>query len=77
LNGHKNAVTSLHYNPVDKTIVSGGLDKLVKLWDIRTKTSVGSIGSHTAPVWAVKFNNNGKVIASGGESGILAIHSIK
>jgi WD40 repeat protein len=36
------------------------------MWDIRTKTSVGSIGSHTAPVWALKYSNNGKVIVSGG-----------
>ena len=77
LSGHKNAVTGLHSNPVDKTIVSCSLDKLVKIWDVRTKNAVGTISYHNSPVWAVKFSNNGKVIASGGESGILAVHSIK
>ena len=62
---------------MDKTFVTGSLDKLVKIWDLRSKAAVGTISYHTAPVWAAKFNNNGKVVVSGGESGILSVHTLK
>jgi hypothetical protein len=37
----------------------------------------GNIQYHNSAVWTAKFNTTGKFIASGGESGILVIHSIK
>ena len=76
-NGHKSAVTSVHSNPIDKTFATGSLDKSIKIWDLRNKGAIGTISYHTAPVWAVKFSNNGKALVSGGESGILAVHSLK
>ncbi len=33
---------------------------------MRTKISTGNIQYHNGAVWAAKFNNNGKIIASGG-----------
>lgn len=78
LTGHKLGVTSVDTHPTDnKLIISSSLDKTVRLWDIRSKHMCGSIPYHSSAVWAARFNSNGKFVASGGESGILAIHSIK
>ena len=42
--GHKNKVFAVKYHPEDTNlIVSGGWDKMIKIFDIRTKGPVGSM----------------------------------
>jgi WD40 repeat protein len=60
-------VTAVDAHPIDeKLLISSSLDKSIKIWDMRTKNSTGNIQYHTGAVWTAKFNNNGKIIASGG-----------
>jgi WD40 repeat protein len=78
LSGHKLGVTCVDTHPTDsKIILSSSFDKSIKLWDIRTKHASGNIQHHPSAVWSAKFSSSGKFIASGGESGLLAIHSLK
>ena len=41
LRGHTAKVVSLSVSPVDDTMISGSLDKTVRLWDLRSPESVG------------------------------------
>ena len=41
LRGHTAKVVSLSVSPVDDTMISGSLDKTVRLWDLRSSESVG------------------------------------
>ena len=39
--GHQGKVVSLSVSPVDDTMISGSLDKTVRLWDLRSPDCVG------------------------------------
>ncbi len=78
LSGHSEGVNDVNYNAADgKMAVTASLDKTVKVWDLSAKKSIVTINFHSANVLAAKFSIDGKHILSGGESGILAIHSAK
>jgi WD40 repeat protein len=74
LSGHDKAIWALSYSPDGTRIVSGGLDKTVRLWNADTGMEILTMRGHTdspfmegsiSPVAAVAFCPHGKLIASG------------
>ncbi|MCC6445689.1 MAG: PD40 domain-containing protein [Armatimonadetes bacterium] len=65
LRGRSNSVTSIAFSPDGKTLVSGGYDCRVILWDIRVGTMLRTL-EHEAQhcVQSVAFSPDGKIIAS-------------
>jgi len=66
LTGHTAPVTCLQFD--ENNIVTGGLDKTVRIWDIRTG---GILETHRYefPVTALQFDSR-KIIACTGENGV-------
>ena len=50
-------------------VLSGGEDKQLRVWNIKTREKVSSLGKHAAPVTAVAWPGDGKVV--------LAVTSIR
>ena len=68
LQGHEDRVTSVALSPDGKTIVSGGYDGTVRLWDITSGKAIGQpFTGHKDFVISVAFSPDGKTIVSGGE----------
>ncbi|MYF99782.1 WD40 repeat domain-containing protein [Candidatus Poribacteria bacterium] len=65
LNGHTDSILALVYSPNGKLLVSGGLDKTVRLWETETGKLRCTREEHTAPVRTVAFSLNGKRFWSG------------
>jgi len=66
LTGHSDAVISAAFSPDGKALVTGSLDKSVRLWDLATRRLAGSpLIGHTDAVLAVAFSPDGKTLASG------------
>ncbi|KAG6328237.1 hypothetical protein ID866_10852, partial [Astraeus odoratus] len=65
--GHTSGVFSVAFSPDDRLIVSGSLDKTIRVWDAHTGSQLGSpIEGHTNVVWSVAFSPDGsRWIASG------------
>ncbi|CAE6497094.1 unnamed protein product [Rhizoctonia solani] len=64
--GHSDAVLSAHFSPDGTRVVSGSLDKSIRVWDIKSGEIVlGPIQGHTGNVHCVAFSPNGASIASG------------
>lgn len=61
--GHSNRVFSVKYVPGDEnTVVSGGWDNTVQIWDLRTGTSVNSFyGPHICGD-SLDVNNNNEIV---------------
>ena len=67
LEGHTAAVTAVALSPDGRTIVSGSLDRTVKVWDAHDGRLLRSLEGHTAAVTAVALSADGRTIVSGAE----------
>jgi WD40 repeat protein len=67
LRGHVNAVHAIAFSPDGGTLVSGGLDGEVKVWDVATGRLLCTQEREWAVVWAVAFSPDGQILAAAGE----------
>jgi WD40 repeat protein len=63
--GHQGTIWTIDFSPDGKTIVSGGEDKMVKLWDIESGKLLHTMNGHSLTIWNIKFSPDGSKIASG------------
>ncbi len=63
LKGHTSPVRSLAFHPDGKFLVSGSVDKTVRLWRLGSKYEVGRWKT-SSPVWSVTFSPDGKILAA-------------
>jgi WD40 repeat protein len=74
LTGHESAVFSVAFSPDGQRIVSGSLDKTLRLWDANTGKAIGQpLTGHESVVSSVAFSSDGKRIVSGGGDSILRL----
>src|SRR5262249_8650202 len=65
LTGHREWGLSVAYSPVGKQLVSGSLDKTIRLWDSQTGKERATLAGHTSGVSSVAYSPDGKMLASG------------
>jgi WD40 repeat protein len=69
-------VYSVAYSPDGMTLASGGGDKTVRLWDVRTGKNTSTLKGHTDTVLSVAFAPNGETLASGSSDKTIKIWRI-
>lgn len=62
---HDGGVGSVAFSPSGDKLVSGGRDKSVAVWDVRTQTKLQSSPEHRGSVCAVAISPSGTILASG------------
>ena len=62
--GHKGEVWAAAYSPDGKSIVSGGADKLVHIWDAASGKERRTLPGHASAVTCVLYSHDGKSILS-------------
>lgn len=65
--------TSLAFSPKGDIVASGTVDRVVKLWDIRSGNCIGTLEGHTYPVLSLSFSPDGNHLVSGSGDTTLII----
>jgi WD40 repeat protein len=73
LQGHLDKVWSVAFSPDGCTLVSGGEDRAVILWDTETYEERFGHQAHSGGVNTVTFSPKGDLIASAGEDGTVRV----
>src|SRR5262245_3035154 len=63
---HSGGVTAIAVSPDGKSVLSGGVDRVVKLWDLATGFPLREFGDLASPVHAVAFSPDGRLAAACG-----------
>jgi len=74
--GHKDSVLSVAFSPDGRYIVSGSIDRTVRLWDINGNPIGGPFKGHESQVISVGFCPDGKQIVSGSNDGTIGLWGI-
>ncbi|WP_392530065.1 caspase family protein [Nostoc sp. C117] len=75
--GHDGIVMSVAFSRDGQTIVSGGGDGTVRLWDTQGNSLAAPFQGHQGFVRAVTFSSDGQKIVSGGEDGTVRLWDIQ
>jgi WD40 repeat protein/class 3 adenylate cyclase len=73
LQGHRDAVLSVAFDPQGGTLGSGSCDKTVKLWEARSGKLLRTLEGHADDVWSLAFDPQGRTLASGSEDNTVKL----
>jgi len=68
---HTGTVSSIAFSPDGKVMVSGSLDKSIKLWNAGSGRLLRTLTGHSGVVSSVAFSPDGRTTVSGSSEGIL------
>lgn len=74
--GHSSDMTSLAYSGDGTSIVTGGTDGKLKLWNVGNGFCIVTFSEHSGPVTAVEFSQNKKVLVSASADGTVRAFDI-
>ncbi|MDF1744678.1 MAG: SUMF1/EgtB/PvdO family nonheme iron enzyme [Gimesia sp.] len=75
--GHSRDVNCLAVTPDGKYAVSGGADRLIKVWDLSNGTLASTLKGHSRDVYCVAVTPNGKQIISGSRDRTLKVWDLR
>ncbi|MEG4840700.1 MULTISPECIES: serine/threonine-protein kinase [unclassified Microcoleus] len=73
----KKSVNTLAVSPNSSILASGGGDKNVILWDLKTGRRMRTIPAHTAAVNSIAFSRDGQTLASGSDDKTIRLWNVK
>ena len=68
---------SADFHPDGTYLVSGGMDRTIRLWDVATGEEVALLGTHAQYVLAVAFSPDGQWVVSAGKGGTLRFWEVE
>jgi RNA polymerase sigma factor (sigma-70 family) len=69
-------VASIRFSPDGRTLVSGGYDRTVRLWDVATCKQRRRFLGHDGLVQTVAISDDGRLVASGGRDALILLWDV-
>jgi WD40 repeat protein len=66
LTGHSAVVNTLAFSPDGRFLATGGLDQIVIVWDVSSRTRWAILTGHDDIVTSLDFSPDGQTLASAG-----------
>ena len=66
-------ICSIAFSPTGQRIVSGGSDKVARIWDVKTGQQMLALEGHTDWLRSVAFSSDGRLIVSGSDDKIVRL----
>jgi WD40 repeat protein len=63
--GHTDAVKAIVFSADGKQLISGGLDRSLRVWDVATGKALQQLGTHLGPISSLALSQDGQMLASG------------
>ncbi|SPO26172.1 related to UTP13 - U3 snoRNP protein [Ustilago trichophora] len=77
LKGHKRGVWACRFSPVDLALATASGDKTIRLWSLKTFSSVKLFEGHTNSVLKLSFLSSGMQLVSCAGDGLVKVWNIK
>ncbi|WOK91895.1 WD repeat-containing protein 48 [Canna indica] len=74
--GHKESVYALSMNDAGTVLVSGGTEKVIRVWDPRTGSKILKLRGHTDNVRALLLDSTGRFCLSGSSDSMIRLWDI-
>lgn len=74
--GHAECIFSLKVNQLGNILVSGGADKTILVWDVRTAKPINAILAHSSEIIALDSSYDSSTIVSGSTDGYCRVWDI-
>ncbi|GMG99630.1 hypothetical protein Nepgr_001470 [Nepenthes gracilis] len=71
--GHKESVYALAMNSIGNLLVSGGTEKVVRVWDTRTGSKTMKLRGHTDNIRALLLDSTGRFCLSGSSDSMIRL----
>ena len=75
--GHSHGIWTVAYSPDGLTLASGGVDRLVRIWDIETGRLLRSLRGHTHEIRAAVYTPDGQVLVTGSDDRTIRLWNAK
>jgi eukaryotic-like serine/threonine-protein kinase len=78
--GHSGPVYTVALSPNGKWAITGGADKAVRVWDLRSlpggfHVKVGTQRDHPGKIYSMAYSPDGKLVAAGGLDGTISLRT--
>jgi WD40 repeat protein len=77
LPGHTRHVGAVTFSPDSGTLISGGLDGVIKVWDVARRQCTASFTAHTLRVVSLALSPDGNTLASGSTDHTIKLWDLK
>ena len=64
LMAHQGSVTSLHFSPEGRRLISASMDFSVRVWEVSSGKAVAELVGHASPVMSAKYSADGRWIVT-------------
>ncbi len=73
---HFDKVSAMMIAPDGKTLISGGWDRTIKIWDLTTNSLRRTLRGHTAPIKVVTLSPDGQMLASADSDRVIKVWDV-